>query len=217
MREHTEAIQPPRALWVPFPLGRPLGLPDDPVFQTRVLRAALSLVERPRGPVLEDFPDDLPDVHAEDEELTIAACPIPARGGGPAPTPRELIAREIAFLRPWHRLGEERRGYTTAGVSGLAPEQAGELLATWLEQGDAAGIASERLKLAIDDLRAFCLEAGAAQPGGATGPRLERWFWWETAIGAALRDAHPQALASDDPAIRFMAKVLMIPVAQRGD
>ena len=29
IREHTERIRPPRALWVPFELGRPFGVPHD--------------------------------------------------------------------------------------------------------------------------------------------------------------------------------------------
>ena len=44
VREHSEKIRPPRALWVPFMLGRPLGAPDAPDFQRRVLRAALELL-----------------------------------------------------------------------------------------------------------------------------------------------------------------------------
>ncbi len=44
VRLHTERINPPRALWVPFELGRPLGIPDDPTFQKRVLLAALKLL-----------------------------------------------------------------------------------------------------------------------------------------------------------------------------
>ena len=42
VRHHAERIRPPRALWVPFELGRPLGAPDEPDFQKRVLRAALA-------------------------------------------------------------------------------------------------------------------------------------------------------------------------------
>ena len=42
VRLHSEKIRPPRALWVPFELGRPLGAPNDPAFQTRVLRALLA-------------------------------------------------------------------------------------------------------------------------------------------------------------------------------
>ena len=213
-------IRPPRALWVPFPLGRPCGAPDDPGLQARVLAAALGLLERSEGPVLEDYPEDAPAVIADDDAApaeAILACPVPRRDDGSVETStRAQLAAEVAFLRPWHARAMRTRGRTTVGVSGLTPEAAADLLATWVDSGDAAGIPTERLKLAIDDLRAFCLEAGSAQPGGAAGgPRVERWFWWETAIGCALRDAHPQALASSDPALRLMAKVLMIPTGQR--
>lgn len=199
---------------MPFVLGRPLGAPNDPGFQGRVLAAALGLFERPAGPVLEDFPEDAPAATAG-AEPTILACPIPRRAQGDATAPRGRLAAEIAFLRPWFELGRTQRGRTTFGVSGLEPEAAADLLADWIERGDAAGIPSERLKLALDDLRAFCLEAGGAQPGaGAGGTPLERWYWWETAIGEALREAHPRALESADPAIRLMARLMMIPVAQ---
>ncbi len=49
IREHTEKIKPPRALWVPFELGRPLGVPNDAAFQNRVITAALDLFEAPSG------------------------------------------------------------------------------------------------------------------------------------------------------------------------
>mgnify|MGYP003335126148 CR=1 FL=1 len=45
IREHTEAIRPPRALWVPFELGRPFAVPHDAAFQRRVLIAVLRLLE----------------------------------------------------------------------------------------------------------------------------------------------------------------------------
>ena len=61
IRPQTENTRPPRALWVPFELGRPFGPPGDPAFQKRVLLTALRLLERNDGPVLiEDFPDDDP-------------------------------------------------------------------------------------------------------------------------------------------------------------
>ena len=136
--------------------------------------------------------------------------------GDGAPSTRDQLAAEIAFLRPWYEQSRQARGRTTVGVSGLTPEAAAELLADWIEGGDGSGVAPNRLKLAADDLRAYCLEAVAAQPGAGTNRvHLERWYWWETAVGRALRDAHPQAVASEDPAIRMLGKVLMIPVAQR--
>ena len=61
VRQQTENTRPPRALWVPFELGRPFGPPNERPFQRRVVLAALRLIERPTGPViLEDFPDDDP-------------------------------------------------------------------------------------------------------------------------------------------------------------
>ena len=60
IRPHTEVIKPPRALWVPFDLGRPLGVPNDAGFQKRVLLSALNLFEETSGPVLVDFPEEAP-------------------------------------------------------------------------------------------------------------------------------------------------------------
>ena len=61
VRAQAERTRPPRALWTAAPLGRPVGEPEDPGFQLRVLRHALSLLERTDGPViLDDFPDDPP-------------------------------------------------------------------------------------------------------------------------------------------------------------
>ena len=42
VREHTEKIKPPRALFVPFPFGHALGRPNDAALQHRVLRAESS-------------------------------------------------------------------------------------------------------------------------------------------------------------------------------
>lgn len=209
---------------MPFVLGRPLGAPNDAALQTRVLTAALALLDRVDGPVLEEFPEDAPPpgpAAGDDGDVLpeILACPIPRRDTGePPPGPHALLAAEIAFLRPWYALAVRERGRTTVGVSGLEPEAAAALLADWLAGGDAAGIASDRLKLAIDDLRAYCLEAGGAQPGGVGGgPRLEQWFWWETAVGNALREARPAATESADPTLRLIAKALLVPTVQRGE
>jgi hypothetical protein len=55
LREITEQIRPPRALFVPFPLGHPLGEPNNPELQTRIMRAAFALLPRTDIPVLETF------------------------------------------------------------------------------------------------------------------------------------------------------------------
>ncbi|HVS63418.1 MAG TPA: hypothetical protein VMT85_07935 [Thermoanaerobaculia bacterium] len=50
LREVAEAVRPPRALFVPFPHGYPLGRPNDPRDELAVLRSALRLAEEASGP-----------------------------------------------------------------------------------------------------------------------------------------------------------------------
>ena len=53
LREVTDVIRPPRALFVPYPLGYPLGAPNDPELQHTIIARALSLLKRTDVPVLE--------------------------------------------------------------------------------------------------------------------------------------------------------------------
>lgn len=57
-----ERFGAPRTLGVEFPFGHPMGMAGDAALQTRVLRAALDLLERaqPPGPVVEHFPEPWP-------------------------------------------------------------------------------------------------------------------------------------------------------------
>jgi hypothetical protein len=65
LRLVAERVRPPRALFVPFPHGYPLGRPNDPELQHSVLDAALRLLEdRSLGPpTLVDYAscDKLPE------------------------------------------------------------------------------------------------------------------------------------------------------------
>jgi hypothetical protein len=47
LREVTERVRPPRALFVDRPLGYPLGAPNDIDLQKRIVMAALELLSRP--------------------------------------------------------------------------------------------------------------------------------------------------------------------------
>jgi hypothetical protein len=56
LRDLAEKMRPPRALAVPFPLGFPLGAPDDPEVQRSVMLAALRLLDHHGpGPLLVDY------------------------------------------------------------------------------------------------------------------------------------------------------------------
>lgn len=55
LHEITDVLRPPRALFVPYKLGFPLGKPNNADLQHRVIASALSLLARTDVPVLEDF------------------------------------------------------------------------------------------------------------------------------------------------------------------
>ena len=68
-------MQPPRALYVPFELGRPFGLPNNPQMQRRVLIEALELLKRTDGPFIKDF-DTLSGEFDSNGENEGWACPV---------------------------------------------------------------------------------------------------------------------------------------------
>jgi hypothetical protein len=56
LREVTERVAPPRALFVDFPLGYPLGEPGNAELQTGILLSALALLcESAHPPILTQF------------------------------------------------------------------------------------------------------------------------------------------------------------------
>jgi len=203
VREHTETIRPPRALWVTFELGRPLGIPDDPGFQRRVLRATADLLERTDGPLIADYPEEV----AGEADFTGWACPINL-----APTAVDTLAAEIDRLATWHDRAVAATGRTTVGVSGLDMPAAGRLLAQALA-GELPP--AQALKEAVDDLRAFYLEAASAFPDPGTPGMRKAWLWDETLFGKALLAMQPKLAASGDPQHRILANLTLIPATER--
>ncbi|MGH7092052.1 MAG: selenoprotein B, partial [Stellaceae bacterium] len=61
IRPQAEHTRPPRALWVPFELGRPIGPPGNASFQRRVISGALGMLAADKtASLIADFPDDDP-------------------------------------------------------------------------------------------------------------------------------------------------------------
>jgi len=203
VREHTEIVRPPRALWVTFELGRPLGIPDDAPFQRRVAKAALDLLARTDGPLIADHPEHV----EEPADFTGWACPINL-----APTAVDTLAAEIDRLATWHDRATARTGRTTVGVSGLDMPAAGRLLSQALE-GELPE--AQALKEAIDDLRAYYLEAASAFPDAGTPAMRKAWLWDETVFAKALLSLQPRLAASADPQHRILGNLTLIPATER--
>ncbi|MEM7273950.1 MAG: hypothetical protein AAF547_12770 [Actinomycetota bacterium] len=195
VREQTEQVGPPRALWVPFPLGRPLGVPGDAAFQLDVLRAALGMLDTATEPTIEDYPLDAPGAGPE-----AWACPLSLDIDADDSLGGRLLA-EVGRLRPWAAETRRRRGRTLFGLSGADPDEVDDVasvLAGIAESGDVATTPDAGIQWAhempfllrhlADDLRSFYHEAIAARPG-ETPPNhdaLNAWIFGETVFGEVL-------------------------------
>jgi hypothetical protein len=203
VREHSETVKPPRALFVPFPFGHALGRPNDAALQHRVLAAALELFASPSGPVLSDFPGD-------------------AEPGDPPPAPAQASAIAVATSVPddapaetkqtraaYERWVAASQGRTAFGLAGLPAERFDDVV-RFLERfasGEDADMAErprdlplpDFIRYCADDLKTLHVEARLADQPGATGDQIARWFWSETAAAQVLRRVRDRLDASDNP------------------
>ena len=184
VRENTVSMQPPRALWVSFPLGRPLGKPNDVAFQHRVIDAALELLNEESGPVLTDYPEDAPNAEVGDAP----SCPVSfVKHDSNTDTWESALHAEVQSLTAWHDLGRRRRnGRTVVGVSGFSMLENTAKLGALLDQKALPVTELTWFKGAIEDAKVFYLEALSAQPGAYHHDQLEKIFWTETTMGAAI-------------------------------
>jgi hypothetical protein len=215
VRVQMEKTQPPRGLFVPFQLGRPLGEPEDVAFQRRVLSQALGLLERTDGPViLADFPDDPPgwsDTPGwEPPVLPTLATPTDPTGW------RDAFATELAALRPAWAQARARFGRSTVGLSFVSPEDWPALAAAFAggELPAVAGhtTAALTLRFLCDDIKAFYGEAGQAVGSAPSSRQVDGWFWRATLAGRLLVALRTMAMASDNNAMKTVGGRFFVPV-----
>lgn len=201
-REIAESMKPPRILWVSFPLGRPLGRPGDSAFQTDVIKQTLALLESPQGPVLADYPTDLPDI-----DVQPPACPVSFQRRQNDQSWRARITREVGTLSPWYEMGLKRRGRTTVGVSQSSIEEMISGLTAWLDDPVMGFPDHAWLKLALEDLKAFYSEAITAQPGEYQAGYSDSVIFEDTVLGELIVRyvAHFEAIDPNHPFVRVIA------------
>ncbi len=215
IRPQTENTRPPRALWVPFELGRPFGPPSDPAFQRSVVLAALRMLEVGGGPVrIEDFPDDDPRQRPDPGWRPPFAHAAVADGS--AATIADAFAAELARLANAYDRSVEARGRTTVGLLGLPIDKAGGYMAAWLRgeapESPVADMSGPlALRFAIDDVKAYYLEAGLAGLGKPSSRQLGDWLWNETAAGKAIIALRRANLDAADDRLKLIASNFMLP------
>ena len=70
------------------------------------------------------------------------------------------------------------------------------------------------LRFAVDDVKAYYLEAGAAAAGKPSSRQLGDWFWNDTAAGEAIYALREACLASQDERLKLIAGNFMVPAAR---
>ncbi len=221
IKEHSLTIKPPRALWVSFPLGRPLGSPNDPAFQKDVLKHALNLLNEQSGPVLADFPRD---VEADQSEASLPACPVDFSSRcGELSSLDKLLQRfqaEFNTIHTWYTVACEKRGRTVSGVSGLSFDQIIALYNDFLLDHEAsletsAADLADSLRLASEDLKSCYFEALSAQPGQPTdAATLADWFWGETYAAAVINEIRKKCCDYGTREMDLAGTLLLIPRSQ---
>ena len=172
----------PRALYCDFPLGRPMGPPEDPEYQHRVLKAAFDLFDRPKGPVLEIFPDAL-----KDEADSPIVCTLPPRYDPNVPAAID----EARGLRPaWDR-AHAKYGGTNVGRR-ITPDKVPNAIAPFIKVAEgipwkeAFSCEDEMIETAAD-IRHYYEEAATALVDHVPAARAaEAWFYHKTDTGRLL-------------------------------
>jgi hypothetical protein len=208
IREHTEKVKPPRAVYVPFPLGLPLGHPGDSAEQQAVLDLAFSTLAAPSGPVLAIYRDDA----AGDE----AGSPVQASEFDADDNAGGIdFATEVTLMRRYWEQRLAATGRSGVGLSKIPPQRFRGVV-RFLESYAVDPLAdmSERpadmsvpffIRNCIEDLRVMYIEARLHTHPGESSPDRQRWLLGSTALGIMIRRLHDVMDASTDPKVKAAA------------
>jgi hypothetical protein len=137
---------------------------------------------------------------------------------GSAESLASRLGAEILLLQDAHRRWTEQHGRSTVGLSGLAIGNCARYVADWL-RGNAPPSPRDRfsapllLRFAVDDLKAYCLEAAGSGSAKPSSRQLTDWFWNETATGAAIHVLREVLQTQEDERLRLIVSNFMVPAA----
>lgn len=172
--------------------------------------AVLGLLDRPDGPVLEDFPEEAPPERESDgaflppvRHFSLNKAPLEAL--------RKIFQEEVSSLGSLYERNLSVTGRTA--VVSFGPMEAYKRLEGLMDQGEEAvrrgSSALTELRTASFDLKSFYYEA-ASGGGPAVGYReVDSWFWDETTAGELLQRVHDSCLESGEPLLQRLASALV--------
>ncbi len=203
VRLHLEKIQPPRALWVPFELGRPLGAPGNSEFQTDILTAALSMIESDtKTPTIIDYQHDDPRATADENWK-------------PPKVKADSVTDEVQQLQPSYQQHCVKRSRTSVGVAKIPVGESAALidgLSKDTPQTSAREDISPLLmaRFAMDDLKAYYIESALAL-GNPSSRQVQDWLWQETTFGKKIRQLRLDWMKSDNTKLANLGEKSLVP------
>ena len=215
VKEHIQAIKPPRALWLNFPMGRPLGKPNDPEYQKNIIRSAFNLFNSSSGPILEDFPDIIPVRsgrmgYALPVELVMKKNEI-----GDVDIILKEVEKEIQGLKQAYENAVAYRGRTTVGASEMSIAEFAPYIVSFLKgdipKSPRKGLgAIPQLKLVVEDLQAYYTETVTHRDGIDDFEKIGSWFWEETKAGRLILALEAVSLESENRVLRQIVDMSLI-------
>jgi len=199
---------PPRAVYVPYPFGLPLGHPGDIATQQAILNLAFSTLDAPSGPVLLEFHDGA--AAAEN------GSPLQASEVDPDEQARAAdFATEVTLMRRYWEQRLAATGRTGVGLSGIPPQRFRGVV-RFLEAFIVNPLADSDdrrpdvpvpmfIRNCIEDLRVMYVEARLQTHPQESSPDRQRWLLGSTALGIIVRKVREVMEASDDPDLKAAA------------
>ena len=215
VREHMEAITPPRALFLDFPMGRPMGKPNDADFQKKVIRSAFDLFDRDHGPQLVDFGETIPVKNGRMGYALPVELVLTREDIGDLDVLVTKVQAEISALSPAYNSAKAARGRTTVGASELEVNDFVPYIAHFI-RGDKPRSPRKGvppiplLKLVVEDLAAYYTEARTHRDNIDDIELLGEWFWTETKAGRLILGLEAASLESDDGVLRQIVDMSLI-------
>jgi hypothetical protein len=126
---------------------------------------------------------------------------------------------EVLLLQSAHRRWVEQYGRSTVGLSGLAIGDCARYVTDWL-RGKAPpspchGLSAPLIpRFAVDDLKAYGLEAAGGGPAKPSSRQFTDWFWHTAATGAAIHQLREMLQTYEDERLRLIVSNFMVPSAR---
>ena len=210
-------MQPPRSLFLDFPMGRGMGKPNNPEFQKKVIRAAFALLDKDCGPIIDDFPEIIPVSQGRMGYALPPELVLNIKDIGDVGVILAEVKAEMKSLRADYDTAVAARGRTTVGASGLTVEELAPFVVGFLNgeipESPLKGMpAIPLLKLVVEDIEAYYTETWTHRDNIDDLELMGKWFWEDSKAGRLLLFLEAVSVASDNKVLLQIVEMsLMAP------